>query len=258
MPSAALVTFFQVLTPLGAALTGVRLVVSGLHRRYKVLFSFLVFLVLQGAALLFLDNTSQLYLKIWVSSEPILWLFEILVVRELYKLILEKHKGLYTLGRWAMNASVAVSVILSVLSLLPRITPATPQSSRIIGVILAMERGVDMSLALFILLMLLFLSLCPVPLSRNIVIHAAVYSLFFLSNTLGILLRVIVGLRVNNQVNLFLMGISSVCTLAWLLLLSAKGEEVRVNLPWISADHEERILHQLDALNATLLRASRN
>ena len=93
----------------------------------------------------------------------------------------------------------------------------------------------DLSLALFILVMLGFLTLYPVPLPRNVMVHAIVYSVFFLSNTLGVLLRVILGMRLKDEVNIFLMGISSVCTLAWFLLLNAKGEEVRVNLPWISA-----------------------
>jgi hypothetical protein len=178
------------------------------------------------------------------------------MVRELYHLILRKYRGIFTLGRWAMYVSVVVAVLTSTISLLPKITPAMPQSSRMMGYILAVERGVDLSLALFILVMLGFLTLYPIPLPRNVMVHAVVYSVFFLSNTLGVLLRVILGMRLKDEVNIFLMGISTVCILAWFLLLNAKGEEVRVNLPWISSEQEQRLLEQLDALNATLLKAS--
>jgi hypothetical protein len=257
MPSVALVSCLQVSSLLGAALTDVKLFRCGLQREYRVLFWFLIFYVLTSISYLVFDVNSQIYQKVWISTEPALWGFEVLLVRELYRLILRRHQGLLTLGRWAMLVSVAVAVIASTLSLLPKITPAMPQQSRIMGYVLAGERGVDLSLALCILLMLVFLSLYPVPLSRNVMVHAVVYSVFFLSNTLGVLLRVILGMRLKDQVDVFLMGISSLCMFAWFVFLSKEGEEIRVNLPWISADHEERLLEQLEALNATILRASR-
>jgi hypothetical protein len=257
MPSVALVSYLQFLSLLGAALTDGKLLKAGLFRQYKVLFWFLIFFILSSISYLVFDVSSQIYQKVWISTEPALWAFEILVVRELYRLILSRYQGLLTLGRWAMSVSIAVAVVVSVASLLPRITPAMPQSSRIMGYVLAAERGVDLSLALYLLLTLVFLTLYPVPLPRNVLVHAVVYSVFFLSNTFGVLLRVILGLRLKDEVNLFLMGISSLCMFAWFLLLSARGEEMRVNLPWISSEHEQRLLEQLDALNATILRASR-
>ena len=44
--------------------------------------------------------------------------------------------------------------------------------------------------------------------------------------------------------------------LAWLVLLNAKGEEVRLRTLQFGRGDEERILLQLDSLNDTLLRAS--
>jgi hypothetical protein len=43
---------------------------------------------------------------------------------------------------------------------------------------------------------------------------------------------------------------------AWLVLLNAKGEEVRVSTPHFGRGDEERILLQLDSLNNTLLSVS--
>jgi hypothetical protein len=256
MPSHALVLFLEWVSLLGAGLTGLKLFRSGLYRRYRFFFVYLVSLVPYGICLLVLDVHSGLYQKFWAVTAPLFWLLYILVVFELCGLILEKHKGLYTLGRWAMYLGVVVAVTLSVLSLVPHITPATPQESTIMGYILATERGVDFSLAIFILLILLFLSRYPVPLSRNVVVHSVVFSLFFLSNTLVMLLYSVFGLHVNSEINLFLMGICSACMVAWLVLLNAKGEKVRVSTLHFGRGDEERILHQLDSLNDTLLRAS--
>jgi len=257
MPSVALVSYLQFLSLLGAALTDVKLLKAGLFRQYRVLFWFLIFFILSSISSLVLDVGSQIYQKLWIFTELVLWAFEIMVMRELCRLILRKYQGLLTLGRWAMYFSIAVAVVGSVISLLPHITPAMPQSSRIMGYALAAERGVDLSLALSLLLTLAFLTLYPIPLPRNVLVHSVVYSVFFLSNTFGVLMRVILGMRLKDEVNLFLMGISSLCTFAWFLFLNAKGEEMRVNLPWISSEHEQRLLEQLDALNATILRAAR-
>jgi hypothetical protein len=43
---------------------------------------------------------------------------------------------------------------------------------------------------------------------------------------------------------------------AWLLLLNAKGEKVRLRTMQFGRKDEERILLQLDSLNDTLLKAS--
>jgi hypothetical protein len=257
MPSHALVLFFEWVSLLAAGLTALKLFRSELYRRYRFFFVYLVSLVPYDICLLVLDVHSGLYQEFWTVTTPLFWILYVLVVFELCGLILEKHKGIYTLGRWAMYLGIAVAVILSLLSLLPHITPATLQRSRIMGYILATERGVDFSLAIFILLILLFLSRYPVLLSRNVVVHSVVFSLFFLSNTLGLLLYSVFGLHINGEINLFLMGICSACMVGWLVLLNTKGEEVRVSTLQFGRGDEERILLRLDSLNDTLLRASR-
>jgi hypothetical protein len=179
------------------------------------------------------------------------------MVFELYGLILERHKGIYSLGRWAMYAGLLVSVTISALALLPRITPQMPQRSKFMGYALAGERGVDFSLAIFLLLMMFLLSWYAVPLARNVVVHATIYTVFFLSSEMGLILKTVLGKRNLDALNTGLMAMSSACTLAWFFLLSRNGEEVRVRQPWIGPEQEERILYQLDALNATLLKAGR-
>ena len=131
-----------------------------------------------------------------------------------------------------------------------------PQRTRIMGYVYATERGVDFSLAIFILLILFFLTRYPVPLSRNVVVHAVVFSLFFLSNTFGLLLHSVFGLHLKNEIDMLFMGTSSACMVAWLVLLNAKGEEVRLRTLQFGRGDEQRILLQLDSLNDILLRAS--
>jgi hypothetical protein len=178
------------------------------------------------------------------------------MVVELYKLVLEKYKGLYTLGRWALYVSLAISVSISAISLLPQIKPSLPQQSKIMYYMLATERGVHTGLAIFIVLILCFLSLFPVKLSRNVRVHALVFSIFFLSSTFMLLMRSLFGLHLADAVNTVLMGITAASVVAWLTLLRAAGEDTQSAPALYGKEEESRLLMHLDSLNAALLRAS--
>jgi hypothetical protein len=256
MLSVALVSFLKIVSLLGSALIAVKLFRSRLYLRYKVFFAFFVFRVPNGTWPFFFDIKSNIYLHFWIVTEPLFWGFSIFLVVELYRLVLEKHKGIYTLGRWFMYLATALSVAISALSMLPKIKPEMPQASKIMGVFFATERGIDFSLAIFILLLLSFLVLFRVPLSRNVKVHSALYSVYFLSNTLGLLVRSIFGKHLMNEVDLFLMAASCGCLIAWLLLLNPSGERLLSSASGVSPGDETRLLLHLDALNRTLLEAT--
>jgi len=257
MPGHALVLFFQIASLLGSGLTATKLLATGLHRRYPVFFSYFIFRVANGIWPFFFDVKSNAYSYLWAWTEPLILVFYVWVVLELCGLVLERHRGLYSLGRWAMGLGMVVSLTLSFLSLLPKITPAMPQRTRKLGYFYAADRGVTFCLAIFLLLMLFLLSRYPVPLSRNVILHATLYTVFFLSNTLNVILSSVFGLRLYTAVDTALMGVSTACALAWAFLLTPKGEEVRMTIPHFGPEHEERLLYQLDSLNTTLLRAAR-
>src|SRR5579872_6615647 len=253
MPSAAqFIPAFQILAILGSALAVVKLLTSGLYRRYRIFFVYFVFRVPYMTTSLIVSHlkglrggdgtSSNLYFYLFFYSEPLLILLYILVVVELYRLVLERYKGLYTLGRWAMYAAVVISTTVSVVSLLPKIAPSMPEPSRRLMYEIAAERGVDFALVIFILLIVAFLGRYPVPLSRNVVVHTAIYSVFFLCDALAMLWRTLLGYDVAVAFNLVATIVSSACALAWWLQLSAAGEEVTVHLPQLRPGSEERIL----------------
>jgi hypothetical protein len=257
MPGSALVNSLIILSAAGSLATAIKLFWTGLFRRYRFFFVYLIFRLFSSSIPLLLDYRSRLYLRVFLVMEPVSWILFALMLLELYRLVLDRHRGLYTLGRWAMYFAMVVSILVSVLSLLPKIRPSMGYEDRLLGYTIAAERGIYLSLATFLVLILLFLTRYPVPLSRNVIVHAAVFSVYFTSNTLILLARALFGLRFNETASGFLLAISVLCVYAWLVLLSPRGEEVRVQLPHFGPEHEERILRQLDAINATLLRVSR-
>lgn len=257
MHSAALVSFFKVVSIIGSTLTAARLFRNGLSLRYKIFFAYVIFRVPNAGWTFFVDTNSNTYLNCWMATEAILWVFYVLLVLELYRLVLEKYRGIYTLGRRFMYFGVGVAITISALTLIPKISPQMPQRSRILNYFLSAERGIDFSLAIFILLILLFLVVFRVPLARNVKVHAAIYSVYFLSNTMVFLLRSLFGLRMSDEMNILLMAASCGCLMAWLLLLSPQGELVAAPVARVRPSDEQRILVHLDALNRTLLRSAK-
>src|SRR5215469_16630183 len=143
MPSADITKIFLAVTTLGCSLTVVRLFWSGLSRRYPVFTLYFALLAADGVWPLLLRQDSDLYFDFWVCTAPLLRIVCIFGVLELYRLLLEPYKGLYSLGRWALYGVSGVSILVSGLMLLPHITPAMPPRSRYLGYALALNRGVD-------------------------------------------------------------------------------------------------------------------
>jgi len=267
MPDAALlISFFQIVTIVGSGLTVLKLIYTGLFRRYRIFFLYFLFRIPYMTASLAIAHMkglpggdgirSNLYYYLFLYSDPIFLLAYIMVVMELYGLVLERYKGLYTLGRWAMYGAIVISATISILTLLPKLGPTLSEPSKKMMYEVYAERGIDLALVIFILLIIWFLSKYPVTLSRNVVVHTMIYSIFFLSDALILLGRTLLGYHVGYSANIVATAIGSACSVAWAVLLTAKGEAVP-QLPQIRPEAEERILHQLDALNATLLKVSR-
>lgn len=257
MPNADLSKILQAISLVGAALLAGKLFFSGLWRSYPVFFWYFVFRVPNTVWTFLIKNPSHAYEDIWIYTEPISWIFHVLVVVELCRLVLRRHRGIYSLLRWAMYGSVAVSVTISILTLLPKIKPRTSFNTRLLGLWMATERGIDFALAVLILLILLFLSRYPVRLNRNILVHATLYTIFFFGGALTMFLHTLFGSSATARTNLIFEFISAACIFAWVAFLNPKGEEVPASFPTISPRHEEHALRQLENLNATLLKASR-
>jgi hypothetical protein len=258
MSGNALVLLFQVVSGVLAALVAGKLYTTGLHRRYRAFFWYMLFRIVEGVWPNFIDIKSGLYAWVWVFTEPISLFLYILVVLELARLVLENHQGLYTLGRWSIYFGMAISVVLSILSLLPRIKPNMTQRSKYMGYVFALDRAVTLCMAIFLILMLFLISRYPVKLSRNVLLHACLYTLFFICNTLDFILARVFGLPHYAAIDTSRMIVACLCLLCWFLFLSPEGEEAQRQVLHYSPEHEERLLYQLDAINTTMLKISRN
>lgn len=251
---AVLFPAFQVAIALAASLTALRLLRFGLYRRYPVLGCYLAFVALYSLSPVLLDGKSPTYFWIWIYAQPIQWLIEILLVRELCHIVLERHPGLVTLGRWMMYFGVATSAFLSCLSLLPHFTSTMSARSKLLGYWIAANRGISLSLVIFLLLMLLAVSRYPVRLSRNVVLNALLFTLCFMCDSLGAILKAVFDVSLSPWVTISLSGVESVCLVVWLVLLTPEGEKLHLDWVQFGPEYEARALSRLDAVNRVLLR----
>src|SRR6478672_2962598 len=102
MTSVALVSYLQLISLVASLLMVVQLYRTRLYRSYPVFFAYFIFRIPNGIWPLFLKVSSNLYQQIWILTEPIVLAFYVLMVIELYKLVMGRYKGLYSLGRWAL------------------------------------------------------------------------------------------------------------------------------------------------------------
>ena len=257
MPNAAFsfYVFVQLFLVLLFASLAVRLISANLWKRYPVFFWFIALSVLESTWPFLLNTSSDAYEHIWIVTEPVFYIFHVFLVVELYGLVLENHRGLYSLGKWATYLAVVIATGISILSLIPHFNPHTTQQSKLLGYYYALSRGIDFGLSLFLILILFFLSRYPVRLSRNVLVHAAIYTIFFFVSTLGVFMRTFFGIRASQQVSEAMSIANCICLVAWLIFLTPAGERVQAAFPTLSPDRERHVLLQLETLNATLLKA---
>ncbi|MGA2135701.1 MAG: hypothetical protein ABSH50_25700 [Bryobacteraceae bacterium] len=242
----------------GIIMLSVRLTLSGLHRRYRAFFIYLIFAALQEGVLGSINPAGKPYYYIWAYTEPVAWVLYVWVVLELYGLVLEDYQGLATVGRWALIAGIVLALAASGLSL---IIPSqhTPQG-HLMTYYYVTERAVYFSLVVFLVSILGFLLQYPIVLSRNIIVHSMVFSVYFVSTTIIYTVLSTSGLEkerleivgdVMNGINIAALGV-------WLVMLNKAGESLKQRLrPAWMPGREEDLVHQLNQLNTALLRATR-
>jgi len=232
---------------------------TGLFRKYQALTAYLLFSCTYAICLLILFRNfrSPAYRLYWEITQPLTWFFSVWLILELYSLILEKHKGLATLGRWVQYAGFSLATLISLLVMMPQIRAAGHGTKAITSYYYAVERGVDCGMLVFLIVILFWLTQYPVPLSRNVLIHSFIYTTLFFTNSLGLFVQMFFGTEHWRPGATALTVIFALCLLAWVILLTPKGEETRTRLLQFSAEDEERVLNQLEVLNRTLLKVSR-
>jgi hypothetical protein len=235
-----------------AALLGLcfRMWLIGLHRVYPTFTCYLVLELLQTLIPLVVPLESLLYRDLFVISRVLIVVVCAMVVLELYSVVLRNLEGIAGVARRYIKITLAFAIAVSLLPLLVEKSPNT-----LTGYLFIFERPILSSLVVFVLLICGFLVYYPVPLGRNVIVYLAGYAVYFVTMATMVFVNNL-GYFWNREKSNVDMGVAVVCQLLWLVALSRQGEQKRVVVghQWKPGD-EQRLLGQLEAINASLLRS---
>jgi hypothetical protein len=234
------------------AILCLRMWLAGLHRAYAYFFGYLVLELVQALIPVLVPLDSRLYLGSYVTSQALVVACSALVVLELYSKVLRDLPGIAGTARRYIEVVLVLAIIIALL-LLRLVKP----KATFTGYLNSFEQTVMLSLVVFVLLVSAFLVYYPVPLGRNVIVYSIGYAVYFLANaTVSLMLNL--GRHWARQLSTIVMGVELVCFAFWSIALSSDGEYKRVVVghQWNPAD-EQKLRTQLDAINASLLRASR-
>jgi hypothetical protein len=226
---------------------------------YLFLTIFLVGEMVQDLVGFPIPQDSDLYAWLFLYSSPVLWLFAYFVVLELYRLILEDYPGIASVGRKAVTWCLGVALAVSVLYALPDLKGASGPSP-VLRIYFVAERSTVLGLLLFLVLIQVFLLHYRLRLSRNRMVYATGYAVYFgvvvaqdvILTSLGIQTEGTAGI-----VGLWTTVLAGVILLAGAALLSSQGE-ARVQLEAVdSSSDRARLQQQLADMNRLLSRAAR-
>ncbi|SRR5579875_2206733 len=250
-----------------------RLLSLGLHKAYLYFCIFLladtsgnlIWLVqkhLQGTPLRF-D-----YRIAWLVQHAVLWVFTLLTIYALLDAILAHLPGILKLSHRVLNISFAAAILIALFTALPEYREAVSTQSllgRIAHLVSAgfvLDRVVATVALLALLAILLFLLWFPVQMSRNLAMFFSGFVVYF---ALKAALMVAVSLWSAGSrdflrlVSMLIAGISAGLFAYWAIFLTKAGEKVPAKLSVAPAHsrQEDLLIAQLEAMNASLLRAVR-
>jgi hypothetical protein len=248
----------QILSIGAAIILVTRLVYSGLWREYRWFVFYLSVSTLRDVILAALPLRRSVYGRVWAVSEPLMWMGGILVVLELYRHTFMGFPGIERTGRWFLIGSAALSMAASAAVVAIQNAGGTDPFPILAFVLLA-GQVVNLGLACFLLLLLVFLTYYPVPMKRNAVMHAFIFGTYFLGSTAASMVRTTLGPGGLVVANLVAALLAIGCLIGWLAGLNSAGEVRSVALGSRLHPSEERmVIEKLNSLNQILARAGRD
>jgi len=238
-----------------AGFTVVRLLHFRMWRRFSFLYSYLAVTAVYDAALSVLSERSRPYLRIYLVGEAAIMVAAALAVREMYTLIFRDYPGLRTAGRWALYTALALSFTASLLMARAFWRDVDPRA-RGLFYELALERSVDIGLAVIILILMLFLSRYPLRLDRNTVVASAFFSTIFLAQAAVKLIDSASPRLIARYADYPEVGFTAICLLGWGMLLQPSDTPAPIR-PAANKLRETELLQQLESINHILSRSGR-
>jgi hypothetical protein len=227
-----------------------KLVRSRLFLRYKAFFFLVCFLAARNSVVEVISDKPTTSFWFWFATEPIMVLAFIVAVIETYAVALSHYKALSTFSSHVLSWSIAIASVISVLSIFPDLQfNAAPENSTFL-LTNVIRRGIYTSLLAFLTLLLVGITIYPVKMSRNAIIHCMLFSVLFFCYTATILGMNFEGSEFIPLANAVFAVVSSLSFVLWTVLLSPAGEvvqrSVRTNLTEEEAARMMKVIQRMN------------
>jgi|GEM_PF-3328371 len=236
----------------------VRLFTNGLLLRYRAFACLATVLAIRNVVLYLVSGKAVVFFWTWLTTEPVVVLLYVLSVFELYSLALQRYEGIRTYSRRLLLLAMIIASLVSVVSIFPDLEfNAFPESQWYL-LVNVIRRGVYTSLLGFLVLLVSFISVFPIKLSRNTILHVVVFSAWFLFHTGSILVMNFGGPDIIPVVNLIAVIAAVLTAVVWGLFLSPVGEGVQSAVrSKMSKEQAALLLDKLNSINESLANSQR-
>jgi hypothetical protein len=235
----------------------VKLYSCGLVRVYTLLFSYLTVDFLSSTIALFIDYHSAAYGYYYFSAQTLKIVIAAFMLVEIFSLALERHPALARFGRSIVGYILGAAAVVPVIALF---VDHSARAHPYIHAFLLFEQTMDSTMAIFLILISIFLAWFPVRMRSNVIVYIGGFIVWWLSRSAVVHLinqwfNNIYLTRVSNIVQ---MCVAVGCLCFWLFEFKREGEArtAVVGHLWNRAE-AERLTEQLDAINDGLERLRR-
>jgi hypothetical protein len=236
----------------------VRLWSSGLIKIYKLFFCYLAWDFLSSVVGHALTYNTNWYGYFYLFAQTLKVVIAAFMLAEIYSLAMERTPALARFGRTTVSYALAAAAFIPVVGLV--VDRSDSGAYPYLHAFYLFEQTMDATMAIFLILMLLFMAWFPVQLRRNVIVYIFGFILWSVAHSTAahaanLFPKNLVAIRVISSI---LMFISVGCSLFWLIGLRREGESQTavVGHLWNRAE-AKRLTDQLDAINNSLERLRR-
>jgi hypothetical protein len=233
----------------------VKLYSTGLIKIYKLLFCYLALDLASSVIGLFISYHSAAYAYFYFSAQTLKIVLAAFMLVEIYSLALERHPALAQFGRSAVGYILGAAAVIPAIGLLTG-RSAAARIHPYMHAFLLFEQTMDATMAIFLILLSIFLAWFPVRMRRNVIVYIGGFIVWSLSRSA----LVHVVNQWNNRHLTFASNIAQMCiTLGclsfWMLGFEREGEArtAVIGHLWNRAE-ADRLAEQLVAINNGLAR----
>jgi hypothetical protein len=240
-----------------AAVLLLRMAREGLLARYRFFGLLLACLLVEGLAVLIVRRGTDTYLYAYIGMESFLWLVQALVVAEMLSLVVREYPGIARSGRKFLWLALGVAISVSLLFGSFHLSGPSGENYILEGYF-QIARAIAFTLLVFLASTLGFLFWFPIPLSRNVIVYAVGFSVYFTCRALTRLAGTLLGPEEFVVLSTISVSILFGCLVLWVFFLNKKGEitSLTVGHRWQPGESQALVI-QLESINRTLLRSSR-